>query len=222
MKRAPEAIIFDFDGTIVDTEPVWRRACMSIYHDLGVPMTDALMSETSGMPMSVALPYWFKRFPWKDTRSIADLAHETVRRVLSIFEKDGPVLRDGAKELLSRASEVSQKMAICSSSPESFIRSSIDALGVAEYFSVIRSSDSDGKHKPDPAVYLSTVRLLGATKSACVAIEDSVAGVTSACDAGVRCIAVPDARFVDLKKVSRADFVALSLNDVTRDVLLFP
>jgi mannitol-1-/sugar-/sorbitol-6-/2-deoxyglucose-6-phosphatase len=220
--KKPKAILFDFDGTLFDTESVWRRECLATYHELGVPMTETLLSETSGMHMTVSLPYWFARFSWSDTRSFEEIAASMARRAIAALEDHGAPMRDGAKELLALSGEVCAVHAICSGSPENLIRSVLAQAGMEQQFSLIRSCDADGKHKPDPAVYVSAARLLGCSQQMCTAIEDSVAGVASACDAGMHCVAVPDARYISADRVARAAHVAFSLRDVTAEMLCIP
>jgi HAD superfamily hydrolase (TIGR01509 family) len=207
------AAVFDMDGLLIDSEPLWRRAEMDILGPLGVPLTEERCFETRGMVVGEVTAYWFERYPWEGPSPEA-VADEIIDALADLLHRE-VVLKPGARAALASCRERGLVLAVASSSPRRLIEVVVDGLGLRPWFSVLRSAQDEKAGKPDPAVFLSTAAALGVDPRHCVVFEDSPAGVRAAHDAGMVCVAVPETGGA----VSASDAEGLGLADLVIDSL---
>lgn len=205
MKRsADRAFVFDMDGVLIDSEPLWRRAEIEIFGSVGLELSEADCFETQGMRIDEAVAYWFARSPWPGA-SISKVAEHIVDRMVELIEAEGePML--GVAAALEAADGAGWRIALASSSSMRLIDTVLDRFGIRETFEVVRSAEDEARGKPHPDVYLATLRALGLDGCAAVAIEDSVNGMASALAAGMRCVAVPAPEMRDDPRFAPADW----------------
>ena len=122
------AIIFDMDGVLIDSEPLWRRAEVEVLGAVGVPLTEQMCAQTTGLPIVAAVDHWFQRFPWRGP-SPEDLADAVVRRVSALVAREG-VAMAGAVELVRDLHGAGALLGLCSSSPMSLIEVVCDRLAL--------------------------------------------------------------------------------------------
>jgi HAD superfamily hydrolase (TIGR01509 family) len=193
------ALIFDMDGVLIDSEPLWRRAEIEIFGDVGLVLEDADCFETQGLRIDEAVAFWYQRAPWIG-RSCEDVATSIVSRMASMIRSEGEPI-PGALSSIEWAANSNWRLALASSSSNFLIETVLDRFEIAHHFECKRSAEDEKYGKPQPDVYLSAARDLRLEPRVCVAVEDSANGVDSAISAGMRCIAVPpdetrsDARF---------------------------
>ena len=184
----PVAIIFDMDGVLIDSEPLWKRAEVETFGDVGIPLTEEMCLATTGMRVAETVDYWFERYPWSGPTT-AEVAKAVVRRVSGLIAQEGTAMT-GAIPLVRALHRQGALLGLCSSSPKSLIDAVCERLGLGECF-VVRQTAEDCEHgKPFPDPYLTTARRLGVTASSCLAIEDSMTGIRSALDAGMAVVGV--------------------------------
>lgn len=206
------ALIFDMDGVLIDSEPLWRRAEIEIFGGIGLVLDEADCLRTQGLRIDEAVAYWFDRAPWA-RGSCEDVATAIVSRVALLIRSEGEPM-PGVLSVLDWASNSRWKVALASSSSKFLIGTVLDRFGIAERFECARSAEDEASGKPHPDVYLSTARALGIPPRACVAVEDSANGVTSALAAGMRCIAVPPPETRHDKRFATATRVLTSLESL--------
>ena len=212
-----KAAIFDMDGLIIDSEPLWQDAEIAVFGALGVPLTRRMCRETTGLRIDHVVRHWHERFPWQDP-SLEDVELEVVESVGELIRQRGTPL-PGVNESIEELSAAGYALAVASSSPMRLIRLVLEQLRIAERFSVVHSAESEPQGKPHPAVYSSTMARLGVQPDACIAFEDSVAGVRSAKSAGAFVIAVPDRSERSNPGFAVADAVLESLTDFSLDLV---
>src|SRR5262245_36010502 len=184
---AVDAVLFDLDGTLVDTEKVWGIALAELAARYGGVLTDPVRAEmigaSSASTMSLLLDHLGQ--PWRDP---SEGAAWLDARVLELFA-EGVVWRPGAQELLSavRASMIPSGLVTNTHRP--LVEVALPTLGS---FDVIVCGDDIERPKPDPQPYASAAASLNADPRRCVAIEDSPVGIVSARSAGCAVIAVPN------------------------------
>ena len=215
---APRALVFDFDGLILDTETPEFRAWQELFAAHGGTLTTAdwahvIGSLDSGWNPAVELGRQTGetydeaalRAAWKP-RQVELLAQETIR--------------PGVLELLEEARLRGIGLAVASSSRRGWVQGNLERLGVFDSFDAVATGDEVEWTKPDPAVYLLALERLGVPAATAVALEDSPNGVRAAKGAGIRCVAVPNdvSRHLDL---SAADAVLDSLSELSLDALPF-
>jgi len=211
-----KACVFDMDGVLIDTEPVWRRVERDVFRRVGIELTDAQLRETWGMRIEEVVDFWYRARPWDGIRPRA-VQREIVRAMVDHVRNEGVPL-SGAVEAVNTAREVGLRVGIASSSSHELIEAVIRRLDMAHLIDAVCTADDEKLGKPDPAVYMSAARLLGAKPGECIAVEDSPAGVRSAKAAGMVCIAVvTDA--VSRDGIAEADVRLESLLDFTPSLL---
>lgn len=210
-----EAAIFDLDGLLIDSEPLWRRAEVEIFATVGLVLEEDECEVTTGLRVDEVVAYRHRERPWDPPR-LEEIAGLIVDRVTGLVETEG-VAKDGGARAVALCEAAGLRLALASSSHERLIHAALRRLGLAERFEVVLSAQHERWGKPHPAVFLSTAERLGVPPAACVVLEDSVNGVIAAKAARMRCLAVPerpDPRFV------LADRILPSLLALDRAALL--
>jgi sugar-phosphatase len=206
-----KAAIFDMDGLIVDSEPLWRRAERYVFSSVGVHLTDQMCMETIGYRTDEVIEYWYKKNPWT-IKSLETVAEELLQSVTELVRNEGQAL-DGVYHTLEYLKKNGFKLGLASSSPLSLIDAVIDKLKIRGFFSALSSAADEERGKPHPAVYITTIRRLKVQTDDCIAFEDSIAGVQSAKAAGLRVIAVPASAQYSDQRFDLADLKIRSLKD---------
>lgn len=210
------AILFDMDGTLIDSEPLWREAQVEVYPRYGMDVTYDMLEETMGMRLDEIVEHWMEKFG--TTVDVEEVALQVNERALAlILEKGEP--RVGVEKALSVVKKMGYKTAVASSSDKEVMERILDKLGVTKDFDLIHSAQKEIHGKPHPAVYLATAEALGVEPSDCVVVEDSVNGVLAAKAAHMKCIAVPDSSERNKKEFGIADVVLDSLEALNSEVL---
>jgi beta-phosphoglucomutase-like phosphatase (HAD superfamily) len=189
-ERPIEAVVFDMDGVLIDSEPIWRGVEREVFARLGVELTAADLEETMGVRIPEVVDLRYGRTPWNGL-SRAEVVDVILEGVASVIEETGR-WNPGAVEAVSYVKDLGLRVAVSSSSPMRLILAVLARAGMLERFDVIRSAEHEERGKPDPAVYLSTARELGVGPERCLAVEDSAAGVRSALAAGMVCVALAE------------------------------
>jgi HAD superfamily hydrolase (TIGR01509 family) len=147
-----------------------------------------------------------------------DIASEVVHAMSERYTRELPVL-PGAAEAVRRGA-TRWPLAVASSSPPGLISVVLEAMDVRDLFQVVMSTETVGRGKPAPDVYLAVARRLGTAPTGCAAVEDSTNGLRAARAAGMRLIAVPNRDYLpDPDDLARADAVIESLDDLTEAVV---
>jgi mannitol-1-/sugar-/sorbitol-6-/2-deoxyglucose-6-phosphatase len=184
------AVIFDMDGVLIDTEPVWRDVEIEVFGSVGLHLTEAECRETMGLRVDEVVGLWHQRRPWTGA-PVDAVAGRIVAGVIDHVARHG-VATAGARAALEMVRRHGLLCAMASSSPPALISAVVDRLDIATLVDVICSAAGESRGKPAPDVYLRTAAALGVPPAGCLAIEDSVNGVLSARAAGMLCIVIPD------------------------------
>lgn len=210
-------VIFDMDGILIDSEPLWREAEIAVFGSLGLRLTDDLCRQTTGLRIDEVVRYWHKRFPWNGP-SREQVAAQILDAVQCLIIEHGSLM-DGARDTIVDLYAQDARLAIASSSPMRLIRAVVEKFSIDSYFSVLHSAENEVAGKPDPAVYRTTMSLLEADPHECVAFEDSLSGVRAAKAAGATVIAVPAPEDALDPGFAVADMVLASLADFSLDLV---
>ncbi len=205
------AAIFDMDGLLIDSEPLWRAAEIEVFGSIGLSLTEEQCRETIGLRVDEAVLHWHARFPWS-----APSPEAVTRQLIGTAEQlivERGTLMEGAEELIAHLHEMAMQLAIASSSPLRLIRTIVEQFELSSYFSVLHSAQGEPAGKPDPAVYLSTMSRLGVPPAECLTFEDSIAGIRAAKAAGAIVVAVPAPEDAGKPGFEIADLVLESLRD---------
>ncbi|MDJ0813337.1 MAG: hexitol phosphatase HxpB [Woeseiaceae bacterium] len=185
-----DAAIFDMDGLLIDSEPLWQDAEIAVFGELGISLTRDLCRETMGVRLDEVVRHWYEKHPWQGP-SLGDVEERIVGLVGELMRQRGAPM-PGVNQAIAELRGAGYRLAVASSSPMRLIRIALEQLQIIDQFEVLHSAENESHGKPHPAVYSSTMTRLGIEPGRCIAFEDSVAGVRSAKDAGAQVIAVPD------------------------------
>ncbi len=211
------AVIFDMDGVLIDTEPVWRGVEIDVFRSVGVHITEAECRQTMGMRVREVVELWRQRRPWSGP-SVDEVTARIVDGVVRHVRNEGVAL-DGALAAVAAVGRAGLRCAVASSSPPALISAVLESLGIGGAVDVACSAVHDARGKPAPDIYLRTARELGVSAASCLAIEDSVNGVLSARAAGMPCVAIPDEVTASDPRLAAATLRMESLRDLDDDRL---
>ena len=212
-----QAVIFDMDGLIVDSEPLWRLAERATFAEVGLELTDADCERTMGMRSDEVIRFWFDEFPWTG-RSLTEVEERLENRVRELIAERATVM-PGVEQAMAMARAEGLLLGLASSSSPTLIDAVLAKLELKDHFSAVRSAVDEDHGKPHPAVFLSAAAMLGVDPADCIAIEDSLAGIRSARDAGMRVVAVPPTHLFDDPDYDIADFKLGSLEELSQEML---
>ena len=211
-----QAVVFDLDGVIVDSEQVWVEVREQYVRGLGL---DYPVAATRAM-MGMSSPEWsgYLAEALGVPGSPAEINDAIVERMLVRYGAEPPLI-PGAVAAVWRMAE-RWPLGIASSSNPELIEAVVRAAGIEDVVRVALSSEQVGRGKPAPDVYLEAVRLLGVEPAAAAAIEDSEPGLRSARAAGLRVIAVPNLHFPpNDEALALADVVLATIDELTAEIV---
>ncbi len=209
-----KALIWDLDGVIADTAPFHFRAWQRVARDRGVIFTETDFRQAFGKRnLEIIAEKFGKDIASQETESLSLKKEELFRRIARGSIKPFP----GVLNLLLSLKSAMWKMAIASSTPEGNIRLITRSLEIASLFDTVISDRDVSRGKPDPECFLLAAERLEAAPGSCVVIEDAIAGVRAAKNAGMKCIAVTNTH--PAEKLVEADKVVDSLEEVTLNAL---
>ncbi|WP_058302954.1 HAD family hydrolase [Gorillibacterium timonense] len=185
-----KAIVFDFDGTIIDTETAWFVALRDIYKTYGVDLSLELYSGCIGTSLHTFNPY-----EYLNTHHNLGVDSDELRKVVRARHTElmqEEKIRPGVREYLEQAKEAGLKIGLASSSDREWVERHLKQLGLYDFFDCIRTANDVEKVKPDPALYRKTLEGLGVSVDEAVAIEDSPNGMRAAVAAGIACVVTPN------------------------------
>lgn len=190
MLKDIEAVLFDLDGTLVDSMWVWKDIDIEYLGKFGITLPDTLQNEIEGMSFSETAAYIKKRFQIPD--SVEEMKAEWNRMAWDKYTHEVP-LKEGAMNFLNYCKEKGIKLGIATSNSKELVSNIIEARGIADYFTCVVTGCEVEKGKPAPDVYLEASRRCQAHPSSCLVFEDLVAGIMAGKAAGMRVCAIEDA-----------------------------
>ena len=211
-----QALIFDFDGLILDTEWPDFRSWQETYQTYGCTLSRAEWSRWIGT-LGLFDPYAHLE---KELGHPLDRAEVRAKRRARFHElMAGQQILPGVQAMIDAARGRGLQLGIASSSPRSWVWGFMEPLGLAAAFDTVQCSDDVGATKPDPAAYLAALDALDVSARQAIALEDSPNGVRAAKRAGLYCLAVPNSMTRGLV-LDQADLQVASLADLSLDGLL--
>ncbi|QGN45766.1 HAD family hydrolase [Micromonospora sp. WMMD558] len=211
-----DAVIFDLDGVIVDSEPVWeevRRAYVAAHGG-------TWQADTQRRLMGMSTGEWSRHLSGElgVDRTPEQVAAEVVEEMTRRYAERVPLI-DGADQVVRRVAG-RWPLGLASSSPTRLIAAALAATGLTDVFGATLSTEETARGKPAPDVYLAVAERLGVDPARCVAVEDSSNGVRSAAAAGMAVVAVPHGAYPLDPDAERLAALALgSIGELTPEVV---
>jgi sugar-phosphatase len=188
LQQLPPVVIFDMDGLLVETEPIWEVAEREMLAVRGKTLSMEVRRQIIGLRMADVVGHFRTVYELEDT--VPELAADLTARMVDHLQRE-VTAKEGANELLDFLQQRSIPCAIASSSPHALIDAVVTGMNWQQRF-VVRCSGNDVPHgKPAPDVYLLTAEKMGVDPLHCLALEDSPTGARAAVAAGMLCYAVP-------------------------------
>ena len=204
------AVIFDMDGLLIDSEPLWRKSHMAALAEHNVSITEDDVRKMAGKRTDEIVRHW------REKHKLAHIPNDTleanvVSKVIENIHMNGVEL-PGVHELISLFDAHRIPMAVASSVAPEIIEAALTKLRLSQYMQVTYSAKHEAFGKPHPGVFLTTARKLGVDPAECLVFEDSLNGVRAAKAAGMKCVAVPEtANLLKPEFAHEADLVVPNL-----------
>jgi beta-phosphoglucomutase-like phosphatase (HAD superfamily) len=212
-----DTVLYDMDGLLLDTEPLWGESMLRIAQKHNIPITWEKFKETTGLRIYEVTEHWSVKYPWQGS-SHMDVAEEILDDIIEASKKDGKVLA-GVIRSLEMFKENDFKIGLASSSPARMINALVEHFGIKHYFDEITSADVVALGKPHPAVFLQCAEALRSLPRQCVVLEDSVNGVIAGKAARMKVIAIPDELHFDDPRFTIADAKLRSLEGLDMEMV---
>ena len=189
------AAIFDMDGTLLDTESIWHQSWQLANEEFELGIDDNLLRSFIGMPKQTFMEMQRKIFPSKiDMYAVSKRRYEYYQEYV---EKNGIKIKPGVSVLLNYLQNKKIRLAVCTSTFEELAIPALKIAGLYECFELIVMGDGIKKGKPNPEIYLKTLKMLNEKAENCIAFEDSMYGVQSAVNAGIKTYFIKDINDLD-------------------------
>jgi len=210
-----EAILFDMDGLLIDSEPFWKTAEKEVFGSLGIEVTEYHSTITSNMTTGEVTDYWFSLKPWKNI-GLAEIEQQVIDRVGELIDLQGQIM-PGVEKTLAYFKAAGYKIGLATNSPDTLIFKVLKKLNIEWYFDAILSAEFVDKGKPSPDIYIKIASILLVNPSRCVVFEDSYSGLTAAKAAGMFVVVVPENTQYHHTKFDFADLKINSLLDLQEE-----
>jgi len=214
---ALEAVVFDMDGVLVDSEEIWDEARRDLALERGLAWPESAQREMMGMSSLEWSRYMHERVGLAETPE--EISAEVVRRLEDLYWRHLPLL-EGAVQAVERMAK-RFRLGLASSSNRPIIELVLELAAIADRFEVTVSSEEVARGKPAPDVYLEALRRMEVAPARAAAIEDSTNGLLAARAAGMFVVAVPNPVFPPRSDaLAGADVVIDSLTELTPETVL--
>ena len=185
-------VIFDMDGLLIDSEPLWNEAAGELFKNYGVQLSAQQYAATTGLRTREFLIFWFNHFKISH-EYIAEAEIKIVDKVIGLVKQKGNPL-PGVPHIFNFFTERNFNIGLATSSPPELINTVIDILGIRTDIHAISSADGLAYGKPHPEVYLNCAEKLSVLPNQCICFEDSYNGMIAAKAARMKCVIVPAAK----------------------------
>jgi sugar-phosphatase len=211
-------VIFDMDGLIIDSEPLWYEAAQETLKVFNVSISEEAYNTTTGLRTPEFLEHWFRIFDI-DKIHLAKTETEILERLIYKINTKGNMMQ-GVVHAINVFSDMNFKIGLASSSPFGVIHAVLDKLQLTHHFSAIASAEHLDYGKPHPQVFLDCARSLQSDPASCICIEDSFNGLIAAKAAKMKCIIVPHPSQFEMARWNIADLKISSLADIHQQKIM--
>lgn len=211
-----KAFIFDMDGLLINSEPLWRQAGLDVLPQYGLPVTLQDFIGWTGTPVPTLVEKAVQRYEVAVNQAV--VSDHFTNTAIDLILQEKPLM-PGVKETLALLKQHGIKMAIASASPRKLLENIVTSCGIADYFSVISSAAELSYNKPHPEVYLHAAKQLGVSPMEAVGLEDSRVGMISVKAANMTAIVIPSEEDRPQAYWALADYQLTSLLDINEAFL---
>lgn len=206
-----DTVIFDIDGLLIDSEPLWNEAASELFQQYGVNMTEEQYKTTTGLRTKEFVQWWFQYFNIGNNE-LKRAEQKIVELVLQKIEQKGKIM-PGVPYIFDFFQRKSFKIGLATSSPPALIDLVVQLSGIEKYLHATASAEDLAYGKPHPQVYLNCATTLGSNPTSCICFEDSFNGMIAAKAARMKCVIVPHSSQQKDQKWGAADLKLSSLQN---------
>ena len=199
-----QAVIFDMDGVLIDSEPLWKIAMEDVFHSIGSNLTKQDFQKTVGLRLDEVIHFWFHHEGWKNCTP-QEIEAAIVSKMCELIKETGCPL-PGVLETLKFLKNQGLKIGLATSSYRILIETVLTQLNMHSYFDFTHSAENEAFGKPHPAVYLSVANYFKVEPSKCLVIEDSLNGIISGKAAKMKVVCIPEKTHHPEPKLVLADY----------------
>jgi sugar-phosphatase len=208
-----DAVIYDMDGLIIDSEPFWRQSEIKVFGTVGIELTEQDCMETTGYRFDEVVEHWWNKKQWtgKTKQQIHD---EVIDEMENAITHHAEAMK-GILASIEFFKNRTVKMAVASSSAMRLIKATVKKLKLDSYFDLLVSAEHETHGKPHPGVFIRTAEMLQVRPERCLVIEDSFYGLLAAKAAKMKCIVVPYPENYNDPRLVIADWKLKSLEEIS-------
>ncbi len=211
--------IFDMDGLLINSEPLWEEAEMNVFARIGIEVTLEMCQQFKGFRVDESIAEIHRQKPWDlEKKSFEQLEEEVLNEVEELIAQKAEPM-PGALEAVKLCRILGIKTAIASSSMMRIINGAIDRLDLRQYFDFVHSGEYEKFGKPHPGIFIHVAEKMEAKASECIVFEDSLNGIIAAKAARMKVVGVPERKNFDNPKFQIADIILPSLLEFKQEML---
>jgi mannitol-1-/sugar-/sorbitol-6-/2-deoxyglucose-6-phosphatase len=211
-----DAVIFDMDGVLIDSEPLWKIAMEEVFRSIGSELTRQDFQKTVGLRLDEVITFWHQHEGWKNVTP-KEVEQQIVLKMVELIRANATPL-EGVLETLAFLKERNMKIGLATSSYEILIHTVLRELNITSFFEVTHSAEHEAYGKPHPAVYLTVAERLAVSSARCLVIEDSLNGIISGKAAKMKVVCIPEKTHFPEPKLMLADFQFDTMSDFLEDI----
>lgn len=204
-------VIFDIDGLLIDSEPLWCEAADEVLIDYNIKLTDQQYISTTGLRTKEFVQSWFRYFKIDEVE--VEKAEKKIIEIVLQKIKNDPIIMPGVAYIFDFFFKKNFKIGLATSSPQALIDLVIDLLDIKNFVLATASAEDLAFGKPNPLVYLNCAEKLNASPFECICFEDSFNGMIAAKAARMKCVIVPTHAQLKEERWGAADLKLSSLQN---------
>lgn len=205
-----KAVIFDMDGVLIDSEPLWKIGMQRVFDSIGCNLTKKDFQKTVGLRIDEVIEYWYEVSPWEGY-SVKEVETQIMSEMVKLIHENGVPL-PGVVDTIRFLKEEGIKIGLGTSSFTVLIEAVLNTLNLTEAFDFVHSAEDEASGKPHPAVYLTVAEKLEERPVDCLVIEDSVTGIIAGKAARMAVVAIPEKTHEPNPKIIVADYEFENMN----------
>ncbi|HIP33047.1 MAG TPA: hexitol phosphatase HxpB [Crocinitomicaceae bacterium] len=211
-----DAVIFDMDGVLIDSEPLWKIAMEESFHSVGCHLTRKDFGKTVGLRIDEVIDFWYNEVGWKNATP-KELENKIVDRMVELISANGEPLK-GVVDTLNFLKEKGQKIGLATSSYSVLIEAVLTTINLREKFDFVHSAEDEYFGKPHPEVYMTVAKKLGVKPQKCLVIEDSLNGIISGKSAQMKVVCIPEKTHHPEPKLILADYHFENMSEMLKEI----
>ena len=207
-----DAIIFDMDGVLIDSEPLWKIAMEFVFGQYGSTLTHQDFQKTVGLRIDEVIAFWNIQENW-GISDIKNVENQIIDKLISLIELD-PKPLPGVLDTLQFLKESGKKIGLATSSSQRLITTVLRALHIESYFDFAYSAEFETYGKPHPGVYIKVAAHIAVPTQRCLVIEDSLNGIIAGLAAQMKVCCIPEKTHFPNPKLTVAHFQFTDLHQL--------